>query len=70
MNLEDYLETLADGSIDLKIVDLQRLSDPSPEGVRQIAARWADVSVRRRRRILQELIDLGEDSVELDFDRS
>jgi HEAT repeat protein len=68
MNLEEYLKTLADGSIDLKIVDLQRLSDPSSEGARQIAARWADVNVRRRRRILQELIDLGEDTVELDFD--
>ena len=68
MNLEEYLETLADSSIELKISDLQSLSDPSPEGARQIAARWADVNVRRRRRVLQELIDLAEDTVELDFD--
>ena len=68
MNLEEYLETLADSSSKLKIADLQRLSDPSPEGVEQIAACWADVNVRRRRRILQELIDLAEDTVELDFD--
>ena len=68
MNLEEYLETLADSSSKLKIADLQRLSDPSPEGVEQIAACSADVNVRRRRRILQELIDLAEDTVELDFD--
>ncbi len=67
MNFEEYLEELANGSRKLKIADLQRLSDLSPEQAGQLAARWADINVRRRRRILQELIDLAEDTVELNF---
>ena len=68
MNFEEYLEVLADSSRPLKIAELQRLSDLSPEEAEQFAARWPDLDVRRRRHILQELIDLAEDTVELDFD--
>ena len=68
MNFEEYLEALADSSRQLKIAELQRLSDPSPEQAEQFAARWRDIEVRRRRRVLQELIDLCEDTVELNFD--
>lgn len=68
MNFDEYLEELADSARKLKIAELQRLSDPSPEQIEQFAARWADINVRRRRRILQELIDLAEDTVELNFD--
>ncbi len=68
MNFEEYLEELADSSRKLKITDLQRLSGLSPEQADQLAARWPDIDVRRRRRILQELLDLAEDNVELNFD--
>ncbi len=68
MNFEEYLEELASSSRKLKIADLQRLSGLSPEQAEHLAARWTDIGVRRRRRILQELIDLAEDTVELDFD--
>ncbi|MCH7809444.1 MAG: HEAT repeat domain-containing protein, partial [Chloroflexi bacterium] len=67
MNFEEYLEELASSSRKLKIAELQRLSDLSPEQAAQFAARWADINVRRRRRVLQELIDLAEDTVELNF---
>lgn len=68
MNFEEYLEELADASRKLKIADLQRLSGLSSEQAGQLAARWADIGIRRRRRIVQELIDLAEDNVELNFD--
>ncbi len=68
MNFEDYLETLVDSSHKLKIAQLQSLSGLSAERAEPFAARWADINVRRRRHILQELIDLAEDTVELDFD--
>ena len=67
MNFEEYLEELANSSRKLKIAELQRLSDLSPEQAAQFAARWADIDVRRRRRVLNELIDLAEDTVELNF---
>ena len=60
MNFEEYLEALADSSHQLKIAELQRLSDPSPEQAEQFATHWPEIGVRRRRRILQELIELAE----------
>ncbi len=68
MNFEEYLDELINSSRKLKITDLQRLSGLSSEQAEQLAGRWTDIDVRRRRRILQELIDLAEDTVELDFD--
>ncbi|MCH7484839.1 MAG: HEAT repeat domain-containing protein, partial [Chloroflexi bacterium] len=68
MNFEEYLEELANSSRKLKIADLQRLSGLSAEQTEQLAARWTDIDAHRRHRILQELIDLAEDTVELNFD--
>ena len=68
MNFEEYLEQLASSSRKLKIADLQRLSGLSAEQAEQLAACWTDMDVHRRRRIPQELIDLAEDTVELNFD--
>jgi HEAT repeat protein len=68
MNFEDYLEELADGSRKLKIADLQRLSGLTPEKAGQLAARWHDINLRRRRSVVRELTDLAEDNVELHFD--
>ena len=63
MNFTEYLEALVDSSQQLKIAELQRLSDPSPEQAEQFAACWPDIDVRRRRRILQELIELDRGTV-------
>jgi len=68
MNFEEYLDQLADGAVQLKATDLQRLSDLTEERKAAIASRWPVIDVRRRRRIVQALGDLIEDNVELDFD--
>ena len=68
MNFDEYLHELADGAAALKVGDLQRLSALSPEQAAELRQRWRGIDVRRRRRVVQELTDLSEDNVELDFD--
>jgi HEAT repeat protein len=68
MDFEEYLDQLTDGAVQLKVADLQRLSALVGDGHAAFAARWAEIDVRRRRRIVQELSDLAEDNVELNFD--
>lgn len=67
MNFEDYLTELADGSTRLKVASLARLSALSQQHREQLERAWSGIDVRRRRRVMQELIDLSEDNVELDF---
>jgi HEAT repeat protein len=68
MDFEEYLEELANGSRKLKISGLQRLSGLSPAQAEQLAGRWPEINVRRRRSILRELAELAEDNVEFNFD--
>ena len=68
MDFAEYLDQLADGSVQLKGTDLERLSAPPPERRDALAARWPSIDVRRRRRIVQELEDLAEDNIEFNFD--
>jgi len=68
MEIEEYLDELSDGSKKLSVSGLQRLSKLDGEERKQFDMRWPGIDVRRRRRIVQELIDLAEDDVELDFD--
>lgn len=69
MNFEEYLQQLADGGTRLKVADLQQLSGLSPERERAFSRAWPGIDVRRRRRVIQELTDLTEDNVDLDFTR-
>jgi HEAT repeat protein len=68
MDLSDYLRELADGSVRLQVSGLPRLSGLPPEARRELAELWPRIDVRRRRRIIQELVELAEDNVEFDFD--
>ncbi len=68
MDLSDYLHELADGSVQLQVSSLQRLSQLTTDGQSQFAEAWPGIDVRRRRRIVQELGVLAEDNVELNFD--
>ena len=67
MDFGEYLDELSDPAKRLKVTGLQRLSNLKPDQARQFAARWPDVNVRRRRRLVGELQDLAEDNVEFDF---
>lgn len=68
MDLSNYLRELADGSVRLQVAHLPRLSGLASDGRRELAEAWPGIDVRRRRRIVQELVELAEDNVELDFD--
>ncbi len=68
MEFNEYLEELGDGSVRLRVADLKRLSGLRPDRVDEFARAWPGIDVRRRRRVVQELFDLAEDNVDLDFD--
>lgn len=68
MDFQEYLGELADGAVRLKVSGLARLTAMSPEQSAAFAEAWPRIDVRRRRRIVQELIDLEEDNVDLNFD--
>lgn len=68
MDFSEYLDELADGSKRLTLTKLQRLSALDSVQREELDRRWATIDVRRRRRVLQELVDLAEDNAELDFD--
>ncbi|MEX1193750.1 MAG: HEAT repeat domain-containing protein [Dehalococcoidia bacterium] len=67
MDFAEYLEELSDAARKLKVADLQRLSNLSPEQIAQLQTAWPNTDVRRRRRIVGELVDLSEDNVDLNF---
>jgi HEAT repeat protein len=68
MDFEGYLQELADTSVRLKAADLARLSALSAQQAELLAATWLRIHAARRREVVQELLDLGEDNVEFDFD--
>lgn len=68
MDFEEYLDEVSDGAKRLQVSKLQRLSNLNPGQAEQLQARWPRLDVRRRRRIVQSLVDLTEDDVNLNFD--
>ncbi len=68
MDFEEYLRQLADPSVRLKVSDLVRLSEMSAERAQEFAGVWPQLAVARRRQVMDELIELAEDNVELNFD--
>jgi len=65
---ESYLQDLADPGRPLPASRLISLSNLAPEELSPLVKVWPGIAVDRRRRILDELVDLTEDNVELNFD--
>jgi HEAT repeat protein len=68
VNFEEYIEELADPARPLAVSKLVTLSSIGPAETALFATAWAEMELRRREQIVQELIDLAEDNVELNFD--
>ena len=67
MSLEQFLENLSDPAIPLSNSDFIELSDLSPAELGVFARHWFRLSQERKRAILATMVELAEDSPELDF---
>jgi len=67
MDFAEFLDELSDGSKRLAVTKLQRLAKLDSAQRDELERRWSAIDVRRRRRIVQELVELAEDNVDLDF---
>jgi HEAT repeat protein len=65
---ESYLKDLVDPARPLAATRLINLSNLTPEEVSDFEDVWRGADVRRRRQVVQELVELAEDNVELNFD--
>jgi len=68
-SFEEYLRELSDPSISLRVAGLATLSALNTDQKAELTEAWPRIDVGRRREVVQELLDLGEDNVEFDFDQ-
>jgi HEAT repeat protein len=68
VNFDEYLQELADASQPLAISKLTQLSSMRADQASMFARVWREMELQRRRHLLQELTELTEDDVELNFD--
>jgi HEAT repeat protein len=68
VSLEDYLGEVADSSAPLGVGRLVNLSNLVPDEASAFEEAWRGADVHRRRQVMQQLIELAEDNVELNFD--
>jgi len=66
--METYLKELADSTHPLGVAKLVNLSHLTPDEVSAFQDAWRDADTQRRRQVIDQLIELAEDNVELDFD--
>ncbi len=67
--LAEILPHIADPGTPLSNAELGELSDLSADELKQFEAAWTGMTTERKRQILARLEELGEDNVELNFDR-
>ena len=67
MTLSPYLDELVDSGKELKASELAQLSGLLDDQRDELRSRWAEIDPPRRREILTMLIELADDSCELDF---
>ena len=67
MSLERVLEELSDESKPLRYSGLLTLSDLPRQSVEEFLKAWRAMSVKRRHKLLGQLVDLADENVEVDF---
>lgn len=68
MSLKTYLEELVEPHTPLSISKLVNLSGLRGEELTDFREAWARMTAERRRQVMAELVDLAEDTAELNFD--
>jgi hypothetical protein len=68
MALERYLKELAESQNPISALGLTRFSDMEAAEVASLREGWSTIPVERRREIVTKLVELAEDSYELDFE--
>lgn len=68
MDFEEYLAQLADKSARIGVSSLRRLSSLDRARTARLGQVWPAIDVRRRRRIVNQMLDLVEDNFDLNFD--
>ncbi len=67
MPLEQFLESLTGDSTDLSQSDFIEISDLMPDELGQFVRTWFTIPVERKRWTISTMVELAEDSPELDF---
>jgi HEAT repeat protein len=67
-SVEDIIAELVDSDKPLASSNLAELSDLNPEEMRFFNQAWQEIEQKRRQQIINRLVELAEDSVELNFD--
>ena len=67
MPLEQFLESLTGDSTDLSQSDFIEVSDLMPDELGQFVRTWFTIPVERKRWTISTMVELAEDSPELDF---
>lgn len=68
MEFSEYLRHLRDPASHLSVAGLQHLHDLTAERAEALRSAWLEMDAERRRQVVCQLIELAEDSVDLNFD--
>ncbi|MGB2694078.1 MAG: HEAT repeat domain-containing protein [Dehalococcoidia bacterium] len=68
MSFETYVQELVDPARALVASKLASLSNMEPAEAALLADVWLDMEANRRRSLVQQLVDIAEDNIELNFD--
>ena len=68
MEFVSYLDGLKDPDTQLSVTGLQQLDALEPEQAEAFRSAWPEIVLERRRQVIHQLLELTEDSIDLNFD--
>ena len=68
MEFVSYLDGLKDPDTQLSVTGLQQLDALEPEQAEAFRSAWPEIVLERRRQVIHQLVELTEDSIDLNFD--